>query len=304
MGENYSDEALEGITAEELKIIAEIEVQPDTYTLEQLKTVVSESLNPQVIEVEAKVTSVDAVDSIANAKEAASSLESLYDQVVNQTAKDSQATGFADPALINNVESAFKGIADEKAEVALALSEFEDTLVRFPNDADKAQNAINNLITAYIDQTDIIQNLTEENAEWSIAQLEAMGITNAQEVVQSRLSKTVKETQKAIGELADKIYAYNKALSEGNDGVEEFTGMTELVNKALTMYDENGEAIISPTVDDSFVQQHMADIESMAAGDIEALNRVRRAAAEEAVLKVTVDVPTEYAEQSIQELMT
>lgn len=264
--------------------------------------------------IEVKIKASDAVDSMADAKSAINSLESLYDQVVNMKTSDGLATGFADPALLNSVESSFsKFIEDLKkdgqdvTQLNNALEKFEDTLVRFPNDSDKAQVAIDELITAYIDQTDIIQNLTEENRDWSIAQLEAMGITNAMEVVDTRLNKTVKETQKAIGRLSKYILENADALDQSKRGTQEYSdainGMISDVTTALQLYDEDGNVTFTPQVDSAFVEQHLADIQAMAAGDEEALNRVRRAAAEEAVLKVTANVDDQYALASIQNLM-
>lgn len=269
------------------------------------------------------VTAVDAVDSIDDAKSAITSLNDLYQQTVENQLKlgkdkkylgedgsvskvydtSNMATGFADPALINSVESAFKGIAEDDSKVALALSEFEKTLVEFPGDAEKAQTSINELITAYIDQTNIIKNLKEENAEWSEEQLTAMGITNAHEVVISRLNKQVKETSKNIGLLADAIQKYDDKINNGEDGSEQFAKVISTAREALKMQDADGNWYEVPEIDDSFIERHMEDVRAMAAGDVEALNRIRVAAAKDAVMKVTVNVPADVAERQIQSLM-
>lgn len=286
---------------------------------------------------EIKIKASDAVDSIADAKTAITSLEELYNQTVNETlalGKDkkyvdangnvtkslndkNQALGYADPALINSVESSFYKFSDAlKAsgndaaanQINAALEAFEKTLIEMPGDATAAQDAINKLITAYIDQTDIIKNLTEENAEWSKAQLTAMGITNAEEVVTSRLNKTVKKTQENIAQLALTITKYTDIIDSGNTKTKEYKeamqALSNDVKKALTMYDENGNEIeIAYNFDDSFVEQHLADIRAMADGDVEALDRVRKAAAEEAFMSVNVAIPTEQVESQKNYLM-
>lgn len=303
--------------------LMQVDILPliDPYSDEEVKEQIENDINP--IELEPTVTAVDAVDSIADAKSAITSLNDLYQQTVENQLKlgkdkkylgedgsvskvydtSDMATGFADPALINSVESAFKGIAEDDSKVALALSEFEKTLVEFPGDAEKAQTSINELITAYIDQTNIIKNLKEENAKWSEEQLTAMGITNAHEVVISRLNKQVKETSKNIGLLADAIQKYDDKINNGEDGSEQFAKVISTAREALKMQDADGNWYEVPEIDDSFIERHMEDVRAMAAGDVEALNRIRVAAAKDAVMKVTVNVPADVAERQIQSLM-
>ncbi len=261
-----------------------------------------------------------AVDSMADMKKAVGSLSDLYNQTVKQVFAEGQATGFADPDLLNNVESAFYKFSEELKkegndaaanEINKALEDFEKTLVEFPNDADKAQDAIDNLITKYVDQTDVIKNLKDENKEWSIAQLEAMGITNAEEVVMSRLSKQVKATQNALNQLSKALDKYNNALESGDESAkaDAIAGLVDPTKEALTIRDAEGNALKDGSNDfidnlnQGFVQAHLKDVQAMAEGDVEALNRVRLAAAKGAVMEVTTNVPTEVAEQQIQGLM-
>lgn len=267
-------------------------------------------------EIDVEIKSSDAVDSMADAKAAITSLNDLYQQTVKMVASDGQATGFADPALLNNVEASFSKFADtfkkegnDQAanEINGALERFEDTLVRFPNDADKAQDAMDDLITTYIDQTDIIKNLTEENAEWSIKQLEAMGITNAEDVVMTRLNKGVKKTTEAIKNLSKAMEDYNNATGDSKAIAEQqeaaIKNMVKYVQDALAVYDDEGNVIGGFEVSEGFVKSHMEDIQAMAEGDVEALSRVRLAAAKGAVMEVTTNVPTDVAEHQIQGLM-
>lgn len=324
-----------GLNGKEYELFMALDIDEKT-SIENIEKSVEkmrESLKDNPLEVDVKAS--DSVDSMAQAKEAITSLNDLWEQTVQnnlalkkdkkyvdaegnvtkQLDDQNMAIGYADPALINNVESAFKGFVREiesaggdVTKLNLALEEFETTMVEQPGDANAAQKAIDQLITAYIDQTSIIQNLEEANKEWSIAQLEAMGITNAQEVVESRLNKSVKETQKNIAKLSKYLLENADALNDANKGTESYktaiSGMVEDVKAALSMYDENGNEInLGINIDDAFVEEHLADIQAMAAGDEEALNRVRRAAAEDAVLKVTAEVDDYKAWMSIQNLM-
>lgn len=314
-------------------MVLDIDEKTSITNIEKAVDKIREAVKDEDIEVDVKAS--DAVDSMAQAKEAITSLNDLWEQTVQsnlalkkdkkyvdaegnvtkQLDNQNMAIGYADPALINSVETAFKGFSAELessgkdvTQLNAALDAFEKTMVEQPGDAEAAQKAIDQLITAYIDQTDIIQNLTEDNKEWSIAQLEAMGITNAQEVVETRLNKAIKATQKNIAKLSDYLLRNASALDKANKGTEAYKdaihGMTEDVQNALAMYDENGNEInLGITIDDEFVEKHLADIQAMAAGDVEALERVRRAAAEEAVLKVTAEVDDQKAWMSIQNLM-
>jgi hypothetical protein len=272
------------------------------------------------IEAEVNFNEADAVDSMADLKTAVGSLGDLYAQTVTKTAADGLATGFADPALMNSVETAFgkfseklekEGNSAAANEINKALQDFETTLVEFPNDAEKAQDAIDTLITKYIDQTDIIKNLKEENAEWSKEQLKNMGITNAEEVVQSRLNKQVKATQKAINALASAFEKYDEALNGTDEEkkAEAIAGLVTPTKNALTIRDTEGNALqdgsndFIDNINSGFVEAHLADVQAMAEGDVEALNRVRLAAAKGAAMEVTTNVPTEVAEAQIADLM-
>lgn len=283
-----------------------------------------------------KIKASAAIDSMADMKTATSSLNDLWKQTVEYQAKlgrdkkytdangnitkqtddNGLALGFADPELINNVESAFYKFSEElKAEgndaaankINQALEDFETTLVRFPDDAEKAQDAIDTLITEYIDQTSVIKNLTEQNKEWSIAQLEAMGITNATEVVESRLHDTYRYNIKALEELTDVVKNYNEAMKNAKDQGAKDQALGDLtagVNKTIANYDEEGNILSdSPQVNDDFVKRHLEDVQAMAEGDEEALRRVRLAAAKGAVMEVTTNIPTDAAEQQISGLM-
>lgn len=327
------DNFIAGLDQKDIQILAQMDFDK-FHTVEEAQAALAEAqkvADQNPVEIKASA----AVDSMAKAKTAITSLEDLWNQTVQNNLAlkkdkkylgedgevtkqyDSQnmAVGFADPEKINAVESAFSAFVTEAKEAGkdvnqlnLALEEFNRVMVEQPGDAAAAQRSIDNLITAYIDQTDIIQKLDESNKDWAIAQLKAYGVTNAGDVVLSRLNKTVKETQKNIAKLSNTILKNAKALEESNKGTQSYSdainAMIPDVDAALQYYDKNGEPIdIGFNVDSSFIEEHMADIQAMAAGDIEALNRVRLAAAKDAVMKVDVDIPEEYVEQQISGLM-
>lgn len=312
MGENWNDDMENQFTANELEIAGQLELKADPYNLTEIKDEIDKIINP--VEIEPEIKASAAVDSMASAKQAINSLDELYNQVVKMEGKDGQVTGFADPTLINNVESGFKDFIKEASEsgkdvteLNSALEEFERIMIEQPNDAEAASKAMDDLITAYIDQTDIVKNLTEENAEWSIKQLEVMGIENAEKVVMTRLSKASKGVSKALSELNSKLIENEKSLDKSKKGTAEYADAIKdiipEVQAALTVYDEEGNATFTPEIDSTFVEKYMEDINAMANGSIEALSRVRAAAAQRVAMTVMVNVPTEVAEQQLSGLI-
>ena len=189
---------------------------------------------------------------------------------------DGIVNGFASPDTLNAVESAFGGIAEEDAKVADALETFEETMVKFPNDSAKAQSAINNLITAYIDQTDVIKDLTDENKDYAKAQLKAMGITNADEVVESRLTDTNKKLSKGYSELAKNVKEYNDAVDSA-DVSKQQEQIQNITDKLNDMYktgqkNVNGQEVLP--FDTNTVLQNMDTIKAATQGDIDAMNQL------------------------------
>ena len=256
--DNLSDsekKAFENLLPKDVQILT---LKNLTSLINEAKRIASE--NP--IEIKPKVTAVDTVDSIADLKKAVSSLDDLYNQTLEDKLKlgkdnkyidedgnvikavndKNQAIGYADPELLNNVETAFsrfikteKDNGKEVAEMSQALKDFEDTMLKFPDDADKVQAAFNDLITAYIDQTGILDDLDESTAKWAIAQLKAMDITNAEAVVMSRLNRTTKDMIKDYNDLREAVNRYNDAVANGTQD-EQTAGIEGITNQLNSMY--------------------------------------------------------------------
>lgn len=291
------DEFVDALSYEDYKLLLNISIDElsKLHTIDDIKNYIEKVKKENPIELELR-TSDQAVDSFADTKAALASLSDIYNQTVENLSGSENGFefGFANADTINAVESAFKGIADESAVVANALKDFEDTLVRYPNDSEKAQTAINKLVTAWIDESDIIKDLNEENKDWAIQQLKLYGITNAEEVVQSRLNKAYKAGITALSKLKSAMSVYNNALETSEKGSSAYDDALGELRKSLdgilTVYDENGNGIFTTPVDDSFVERHLSDIQAIADGDIDAINRVRTAAAIESIMNITPDI--------------
>lgn len=284
------------LTQNELDVLVDVELPSNVLNMteEEFKAWIQKLQDEAVIDVETRTAS-DAVDSLADIKSALSSLEELYSQTVSQDAiTDGIVNGFASPDTLNAVESAFGGIAEEDAKVADALEAFEETMVKFPNDSAKAQSAINDLITAYIDQTDIIKDLTDENKDYAKAQLKAMGITNAEEVVESRLTDTNKKLSKGYSELAKNVQEYNDAVDSA-DVSKQQEQIQNITDKLNDMYktgqkDVNGQEVLP--FDTNTVLQNMDTIKAATQGDIDAMNQLAIMAGKSYIAHLQIDGDT------------
>lgn len=286
----------QGLTQDELDVLVDVELPSNVLNMTEaeFKAWIQKLQDEAVIDVETRTAS-DAVDSLADMKSALSSLEELYSQTVSQdSTTDGIVNGFASPDTLNAVESAFGGIAEEDAKVADALEAFEETMVKFPNDSAKAQSAINDLITAYIDQTDIIKDLTDENKDYAKAQLKAMGITNAEEVVESRLTDTNKKLSKGYSELAKNVQEYNDAVDSA-DVSKQQEQIQNITDKLNDMYktgqkDVNGQEVLP--FDTNTVLQNMDTIKAATQGDIDAMNQLAIMAGKSYIAHLQIDGDT------------
>lgn len=286
----------QGLTQNELDVLVDVELPSNVLNMteEEFKAWIQNLQDEAVIDVETRTAS-DTVDSLADMKSALSSLEELYSQTVSQdSTTDNIVNGYASPDTLNAVESAFGGIAEEDAKVADALEAFEDTLVKFPNDSVKAQSAINDLITAYIDQTDVIKDLTDENKDYAKAQLKAMGITNADEVVESRLTDTNKKLSKGYSELAKNVQEYNDAVDSA-DVSKQQEQIQNITDKLNDMYktgqkDVNGQEVLP--FDTNTVLQNMDTIKAATQGNIDAMNQLAIMAGKSYIAHLQIDGDT------------
>lgn len=307
---NDYQEWLTGLDKKQIDLVLNAAFGPKSFSKEDLDKYLEELqkvANEKTIEIR---TVIDAVDTFDQTKQALSSLSDLYEETVTNGK-------FASPDTLNSVEAAFGGIAEESPIVAQALTNFENVMLEFPGDANKAQEAINRLVSAYIDQSDILKDLTEENKEWKIATLEAMGITNAQEVVESRLTATSKASVQALSKLRDELVKFNEVKKNEDNNplydekgfklnseeyIQALSDLKEKVKEALTVYDSEGEEYYRQLeLSDSFVKKHLADIQAMAEGDKEALERVKQAASKEQLGDSILELHPELSTQEVEE---
>ena len=243
------------------------------------------------------------VDNMKDVRSAVGSLNDLYWKTVEKnpdtTYDESNIFGIADSDMIESVESAFGGFGED-SKVTKALKNFEDTLVRFPGDSERAHEAMNELVTAYIDQTGILDDLTEATAKQAEAELTEIGITNAHDVVQDRLNKTDKETIKLYSKLKDGVNAYYKAIENGGNGVNELQDIADKLNEVYTFQDADGNNIQLFNVDN--VKENIDLINEGLDETCDHMTEIEKLAIQEYLLKVSSEFEDEETRNKINQL--
>ncbi len=137
-------------------------------SLEQCKAKVAEWENT----LENNYTSIQLTTNISNIKNDLDSLMNAYTDFANGKNID-----ISNLAILND---SFGGLSE--------FSDFIETVTDVTATTEEVQDAFDNLSTAYIDNSDMLNSLNRENADYIASQLELMGVTNSQEFVESRLS--------------------------------------------------------------------------------------------------------------------
>ena len=129
-----------------------------------------------------------------------SSIQQLATQLEPQFAKLGEAykeiftdDGFTldsvDNSMLENLRKSFAEIEEEVGVTfdSTKLEPFFDTLINGNSTAEQVQQAFNDLASSYLNSTDTLEQFNDETANAIAKQLELMGITNAQELVDAAL---------------------------------------------------------------------------------------------------------------------
>lgn len=128
----------------------------------------------QIFTLNEKALNVNPTSSLSDIENAYSSLEDIFEEI--------ESGGTVSASSIDELTEKFGELNDGKS-----LENFRKVLTTMPDDIDACKKALNQLATEYLDQSDLIKNLTVENAKYVESELRKLGVENAQEVVRSRL---------------------------------------------------------------------------------------------------------------------
>ena len=137
---------------------------------------------------------MDSVLSVQQLSTGFDQLGKIYLDVLNKEDFD-----FASVLDDENFKSSFGNLGD-------AYEDFIKVITNSPSDIDACQEAFNNLAAKYIDKSNALSNLTDENKEIVSAMLKQMGVANASVIVDRALAIQKERLALRTGELADKEY--------------------------------------------------------------------------------------------------
>lgn len=244
-------------------------------------------------EVEVDITTVDeGINALDELEDRIDKLGTLYDNTVNKTDSSGNATtGVPSASDLADIHTEFGGqngtTKDENGKyitMAGSLQTFDTAVTENIGNVVKQKDAYNNLITSSIvledslkGLTDNLDDVTEAEKNSYIQMLKNKGITNAQEVVESRLNKTYKKTRENIVALNNVINDNRDALLAGEDAGEDYdnaiSNIKDQVNQLFGTYDEDGN-VIAADLDEDFIKANFDDINEAAQGSQEAIDKV------------------------------
>lgn len=240
--------------------------------------------------VELSVKTSDLTSDLDEFGDAFGNIETVYETTVTNG-------GTVDASDLQGVNEDMGGVtfneqnfADVNA-MSSAIEKYNQTLAENPNNSAKAQEAVDDLATSYVDLSGVMDNVTESNKELAIEKLELEGIENAEEVVISRLNSLYKNFSKNLQTFAKKVAQYHDTLEEGVSAENWDTAANDIassIQKLFTTVDEDGNEIV-PNIDTSFVEQNLDKIKLAAEDDTEAIALLRVEAAKTIDLEVNVN---------------
>lgn len=331
MGGKYTDEFADNLKFEELKATMTIEpkveydefgnelkyveekimydrqgvpykvyIKPE-YDSDEIREQIGNDLSPVEVEIEPKTKYSEQTASLDELEKSFSGLATTYDTTVNQKVK-------VDASDLEKVNSDMGGVTfnvkdedvDKINSMSNAIEAYDQTLIKSAGDADAAQDAANKLATAYVDHSDVLDNLidhldevTEEEKAYVKEQLEVNGIQNAEEVMTTRLTKRYKAYSAALVDVSKQMAQYRNdvenVIETGEDSNGVASKMKESVSKMLSTYNDEGVAITTPQIDEQFIVDNLAQIKAATEGDVAAFDELMFKVAQLNAMQVLID---------------
>lgn len=173
-------------------------------------------------EVEEDTTSFS--DSIKTVTEKAGQLDKLAK--IFEDVKDSGTFDFTSLGDSDFIET-FGKYTDE-------YQKFVDTITNSPTDIKACQSAFDDLASAWLNGSDILEGLTEENQDYYVALLKEKGISNAQEIVNAKLGNSTMGLAAAKAEATAKTLDFSKSQEENIDIMKQELSVYDLTEQEVT----------------------------------------------------------------------
>lgn len=172
----------------------------------------------------------ESAEQVQTLSDTIASLSTASDDIgsVTNALKEFDENGTASIKTISEIDSAFGDLE--------GYGQFIDTLTASESTYEDVREAAEKLIDEYLNSSDAINGLDESNKELIATQLEAMGITNAQEVTTEALKNKFIETTLSQFDLknatAESTQALLEQASEAGFTKEEIQGLESAINFA------------------------------------------------------------------------
>lgn len=271
------NDVVDSLEKTDVKLLTEVGISEESkkWTKEEWLDFIEELRNDPNADI-----SINPTAPLNSIKDAFSRLDSIYEDIHNGTSVSADS--------IESLNEAF-GELDGGA----ALKEFKDVVTTMPDDIDAQQEALDKLVTSYIDESGILDDLSEENKNYIIQELEKIHVTNAEEVVESRLNNSVKKNIKSFKEFSSVLSEHLDTLKNADPASDEFKKSLETVKTSFEDFLKAnfGDEELELPLSDDFIIQNLEDIEAAASGSEEAINRVRIAASKDIAANINLNVP-------------
>lgn len=155
---------------------------------------------------------------ISGAKAVATTVPNVTNSVANSRAEmisalNNMSEGFEElDKIYSSIQDEepfdFKLLDDEKFKETFSglgevYEDFIEQVTSTPDDINACQSAFDNLVTEWINSTGVLDKVTDENALLTQSMLEQMGVSNAEEIVNSRLTAQKILEKNVITDLTD-----------------------------------------------------------------------------------------------------
>ncbi len=222
--EDEVDKWLQTLSKDDLELLLTLNPQIEGYSLEELKEQLEELKN------KASETDIDTTSISSTVKHLSEKLQPAFDNLKSAYAEifqveDGQikfSLAEVDPSMLEGLKKEIQEIFGEGVEIDPEVTEvyenFVKTLTNSSSTSAQVQEAFNSMATSILNSSNCMNNLNEETKNLMISSLESLGVTNAEAVVNDRLSiakqgnamatqflEEVEETEKNTGKEVNSV---------------------------------------------------------------------------------------------------
>lgn len=250
------------LTSEELQIAKDISATDMGVKTGELVT--WETLYAKILQVK-KAKDAASKKSISDELSGVQKLSSGLEQLSKIYADIKDGGNFDYGSIFNNQD-----FSDTFSKYTKEYNNFLNTVAKSPGNIKACQSAFDKLVSAYIDGSGALDNLTESSRDTAVAMLEQMGITNAAKIVDAKLARQ-KERVRVESELGADA-TWESCVQMANEAGQSQATQQALLDLALEKIRLNSNAI--KTADDI---QNLIDLAAQCGATAESIQNLNKA---------------------------